>query len=171
MVHDPGFSANPATDNLGHPAKECSKGFALVELMMALLIVMIGLLAVGQPVYTALSSASLARSKSIAALVAQNKLEQLGALLLRNPDAGDLTPGTHGPEQVRIEDPADGTVLNCFSVDWGVGMVTDPRPGRTSSARQITITVTPVDSVGVANKQPNLNKAVVVSSIYCGRTS
>ena len=76
-------------------------GFTLIEMMIALLILSIGLLATGQLIFAALSSSSLARSKGNAALAAHYKLEFLGDLCRRNPDAFELSPGNHYPMTIR----------------------------------------------------------------------
>ncbi len=166
IMNGPDFHGSDAAGEFSHPESSQPWGFALVELMIALLILAIGLLAAGQPVFIAMSSASLARSKGVAALLAQNKLEHIGGVLQREPEAAEITDGAHGPEQVRITNPADGSLLNCFNVDWTVAQVPDLRAASSLNARLITVTVTPTDAAGAANKRPLLNKIVVVASVY-----
>jgi prepilin-type N-terminal cleavage/methylation domain-containing protein len=142
------------------------RGFSLIEVMIALIITVFGLLAAGQLLFVAASSHSLARSKGAAALIAQNKLEVLSDLYSREPSNDDLSPGNHGPEEVTVINPNDGNILNCFRITWTAENVPDPRPGIMHTARVIKVTVTPVQSGGVENKQPWMNKVVNITTIF-----
>ncbi len=142
------------------------EGFTLVETLMAILILAAGLLAAGQLIYITMGSASLSRSKSVAALEAQNQLELLADLYRQNPAAADLADGSHGPRQVQILNPNDGTVLNRFNVSWTVSAVSDPRPGKIIPARQITVAVTPIDGLANVNNKTPLNKVVSVAAVF-----
>jgi prepilin-type N-terminal cleavage/methylation domain-containing protein len=147
-------------------AKARSNGFSLIETMMALVILTFGLLAAGPLLYTAAVSNSLSRSKSTAAIAAQNKLECLADLYRRDPSATELTLGSHGPEQVEIMNPIDETMLNQYDVDWVVSPVPDPRPGKTIKARIVRMKVTPIHLQGAENIRPPLNKILNVSTIF-----
>jgi prepilin-type N-terminal cleavage/methylation domain-containing protein len=142
------------------------EGFSLIEMMIALVILTFGLLAVGPLLYTAWSADSLSRSKGTAAIAAQNKLESLADLYHQNPLADELMLGSHGPEQIQIVNPVDGTVLNRYSVDWIVSHVPDPRPGKMVEARLVSVRITPIDSQGEENSRPALNKILNVSTIF-----
>ncbi len=144
-------------------------GFSLVELLIATLILTFGLLAAAQIIYSALCSASLARSKGNIAVVAHAKLEFLADLYARNPGAPELSDGDHGPDLVPVLNPATGAVLNRFSVTWQARTVGDPRPGKTLQARQIVVVVSPVDTAGGANHKAFLNKTTVVAGIFSPR--
>jgi prepilin-type N-terminal cleavage/methylation domain-containing protein len=151
-----------------HSSPECEGGFTLTEMLIALLILTFGLLSAGQLMLVAMGSASLARSKGSAAVVAQDRLEFLGDLYRRNAAAAELTVGDHAPEQVQIQNPTDNTILNRFSVGWNVSVVPDAR-GKTLNARLVRVTVTPVRADGTANNKILLNKVVSVSSIFSPR--
>ena len=144
-------------------------GFTLIEMLIALLILTFGLLAAGQLMYIAAASASLARSKSSAAMVAQNKLEYLADLFRQNASAADLTVGSHGPEQVQINNPLGGSALNRFNVAWAVSIVPDPRAGKVLAAKQVTVTITPIGSGTSANSKRMLNKIISVTAIFSAR--
>ena len=146
-------------------------GFSLIEMMVALAILAFGFLAMGPLLYLAAGSGSLARSKEAAAIAAQNKLESLADLYRRNPLAGDLTPGSHGPQQIQMVNPMDGTTLNRFSLSWTVSAVADPRPGKTIHARQVRVKVTPIQPGGASNSRPALNKILNVTTIFSQRIS
>jgi prepilin-type N-terminal cleavage/methylation domain-containing protein len=146
------------------------EGFSLIEIMIALIILTYGLLAAGQLMYVTASAGSLARSKGTAALAAQDKLEFLADLYRQNPSASDLAVGDHGPEQVRIVNPVNGTTLNCYGVSWNVSSISDPRPGKALPARRVRVTVIPIQSGGAANKRAFLNKIINVTSIFSPRT-
>jgi hypothetical protein len=149
--------------------EKAGRGFGLIEVLMALLIMTFGLLAVSQLIYLTAGAGSLARSKGIAAIAAQNKLEYLSDLYRRDPGSAELSAGTHGPEQTESLNPITGVTLNRFEVTWSVSNVPDPRPGKTLQAKLVAITVTPVRSAGVVNTKPSLNKVVNMSSIISGR--
>ena len=72
------------------------RGFSLIEMMLALIILTFGLLTVGQLLYVVASSSSLARSQGTAAIAAQGVLESLASLYSQNPSAADLAIGAHG---------------------------------------------------------------------------
>ena len=144
-------------------------GFTLIEMLIALLILTFGLLAAGQLMYVAAASASLARSKSAAAMVAQNKLEYLADLFRQNASAADLTTGTHGPEQVQINNPLGGNALNRFNIAWTVSIVSDPRAGKVLAAKQVTVTVTPLGAGTSVNSKRMLNKIISVTAIFSAR--
>ncbi len=143
-----------------------SEGFTLVEMLIAIVILTFGLLAAGQLLAVAMGSASLARSKGSAATAAQNQLEFLADLYRQNPAAGDLSVGSHGPVQIQVLNPANSRVLNRFNVSWVVATVPDPRAGRTLNAREVTVTVTPINGAGAVNNKAGLNKVVNVSTIF-----
>ncbi len=144
-----------------------TNGFTLIEALIALLILTFGLLSAGQLIFVALGSASLARSKESASLVAQNQLEMLADLYRRNPDAPELTEGSHLGDPVQI---AGGrTVLHRFSVAWQVSAIPDPR-GTLRNARLVRVTVTPIRADGAVNSKASLNKVVDVASVICAET-
>ena len=140
-------------------------GFTLIEMMIALLILGVGLLAMGQLIFAALSSASLARSKGNAALAAQDKLEFLGDLCRRNPEALELSTGSHDGEQVQYASDS-GEILNRFGLSWTVSDLSDPRSGTVLHAKHVRITVTPIDMNGDRNSKVLLNKTVEVNCIF-----
>ena len=146
-------------------------GFSLIETLIALIVLTFGLLAAGQLIFIAASSASLARSKGSAAVVAQDKIHYLGDLYSRNPDSPDLAVGDHGPEPVQVVGPATNTVLNRFRVSWSVAPVPDPRAGKSLKARLVTVTVTPADEHDAPHYRAALNKIVTVSAIFSARIS
>ncbi len=150
-----------ANDDRGRPGA----GFTLIEALFALLILGFGVLSAGQLIYLALSSASLARSKGSAALVAQNKLEWLAELYRRNPEAPELSEGTHEGELVQLR--GSGTVLNGFAISWQVSPVPDPRGPSTLRAILVRVMVVPARTDGTANLKVRLNKTVNVSSVFC----
>jgi prepilin-type N-terminal cleavage/methylation domain-containing protein len=145
------------------------QGFTLIEMLIAMFILTFGLLAAGQMMCVAMGSSSLARSKGNAAIVAQDKLEFLADLYRRNPTAGDLSIGAHGPEQVQILNPINAQTLNRFNVAWTVVPVPDPRPGFVLNARQVTATATPIGQGNKVNNQVSLNKVVNITAIFSAR--
>jgi len=145
------------------------QGFSLIEMLIATLILTYGLLAAGQLISATMASSSLSRSKETASIVAQAKTESLANLYRRNSNSQDLTPGSHGPEQVEIMNPQDGRILNRYDVSWNVAAVPDPRTGISLPARTITVTARPVDASGSPNRKVPLNKAISISTIVSSR--
>ncbi len=140
-------------------------GFSLIETMIALAILAFGLLATSSLMFTAVRSSSLARSQSTAGIAAQNKLEMLAEAYRRNPSDKDLTLGSHGPEQVDIVNPNDGSILNRYDIHWIVRQVSDPRPGTIPNAKLVRVTVTPISSDGTKNSRPGFNKILHINTI------
>jgi Tfp pilus assembly protein PilV len=155
----------------GMPGAGSAGGFTLVEALIATVIMCFGLLAAGQMIFIAAASGSLARSQDTASVAAQNKLEFLTGVYNRTPDSGDLSNGNHGPEQVQVLNSNANSVLNRFRVSWTVATVTDPRPGKLLKAKQVTVTVVPVDAAGSLNFKARLNKTVTVTAIFGLRSS
>ena len=145
------------------------QGFSLIEIMIALCITSFGLLAVGQLLYSAAGSHSLARSKSTAAIAAQNVMESLETLYRQDPAAADFAIGSHGPRSVEVVNPTDGTLLNRYHVSWIVEHVPDPRPGKVLNARLVRAVVTPVQSDGSENIQHGRNKILNVTTVFSQR--
>jgi len=146
------------------------RGFSLLEVMIALLVLTAGLLSAGQILFVAASSNSLARSKGAAAIVAQDILESLATDYQHDFSAADLVPGNHGPRLAQVKDPVDGRVLNCYSILWNVFPVPDPRPGKTLDAKLVTVTIAPALPNGEMNSKPGMNKILNVSTILSRRT-
>lgn len=141
------------------------RGYSLIEVMFALVLLTFGLLSAGQMLFITASSSSLARSKSTAAIAAQEMLESLAALYQRDSLAPDLAPGSHDPVQIEIANPVDASTLNRFRIEWNISPVPDPRPGKTLNAILLAVTVTPSLSQGTSNNKPGLNKILNVTTI------
>jgi len=146
------------------------RGFSLIEMMISLVILTFGLLTAGRMLFTAVSSSSLARSKGIASVAAQDRLESLASLYRHNPLAEDLVLGSHGPDQLEVADPANKSVLNRYAVTWDVSSVPDPRPGIVLNSRLVRVTVTPVLPGGASNSKPGMNKILNVGTILSPET-
>jgi prepilin-type N-terminal cleavage/methylation domain-containing protein len=149
-----------------HKGAGATDGFTLIETLIAVFILAFGLMSAGRLIYLALASESLARSKASAAVAAQSKLEQLADLYLRDAGSAALTVGDHGPETVEITNPADGGVLNRYSITWTISEVPDPRPGRALRSRRVDVVVLPVDAADNRHYRAFFNKAVTVSTIF-----
>lgn len=142
------------------------RGFSLVEVMIALIMAAIGLLAAVHLIFIAVSSASLARSKGTAALAARNMLESISDLYAVDQTHAQLTPGNHGPQELKIMNPNTGNVLNHFSITWTAEDVQDPRPGVIPVARRVRVIVTPVRSGSVVNYRPPFNKIMNIATVF-----
>jgi Tfp pilus assembly protein PilV len=147
-----------------------SRGFGLTETLMALIIMSFGMLAIGQLLSVALGMPALARSKSTAAIAAQDRLQFLADAYRRDAESSELTLGNHGPQVVEVRNPNDGTLLNRYNVSWSVAMVPDPRAWKVLHARLVTVTVIPIRQDGVRNVKASLNKVISMSSIFSARS-
>ena len=145
------------------------RGFSLIEILMATALTTVGLLAACQILYIAMSASSLARSKGTAVLSAMNKLESLSDTYSRDPYNQNVLPGNHGPEEIKIINPNDGSVLNRFQMKWTMDNVPDPRSGKSLDARRVRITVIPILVDGAVNDQPRLNKILNITTVFSPR--
>lgn len=151
------------------PQVKGSEGFSLVESLIALLIMSTGMLAIAQLMLVSFSGPTLARSKSAAAIVANDKLRFLAARYRVDPDDASLTLGAHGPEQVAIQNPSNGGTMNRFSVNYTVATVPDPRAWKVLQARMISLTVTPIGTDGNDNRKVMQNKVLNMTTIVSAR--
>jgi prepilin-type N-terminal cleavage/methylation domain-containing protein len=143
-----------------------ARGFSLIELMIALTVLAIGLIATSQLFYIAAGSGSLASAKASAAVAAQNRLEYLADLYRQNSGADDLSLGSHGPQQTIVTNPINGAILHRYAISWDVSRVSDPRPGKNLDARFIQVRVTPIQANEAPNRRPSFNKIVNISTIF-----
>jgi prepilin-type N-terminal cleavage/methylation domain-containing protein len=162
------FSIMEAADNeaMTNTDNSHSKGFSLVESLMAILILSFGFMFVGRMIVSSVGSTTLSRSKSTAGLAATNQLEWLALKYRANAGDADLAVGNHGPQQVEIINPHDSRKVNRYSVGWTVSSVPDPRAGKTLMAVRVTVTVTPIGAGTETNNKVGLNKVVNVSTIF-----
>lgn len=147
-------------------AADRGAGFSLVEALMAICIMCFGLLSVGQLLLATIGGPVLARSKGSATLVAHDKLEFLAEAYRQNPDGPDLTLGDHGPEQVSVSNPSDGTVMNRFRVTWTVSDVPDPRAGKVLKAKRVRVMVVPITNADAVNNKASFNKVISMTNIF-----
>jgi len=104
--------------------KRGDTGFTLIEVLMALAIFTIGILAIGSLQVAAINGDSTARFSTEAAVLAQDTLEQLISLQL-DPDAAQL------PAEFRNDlngDPSRGFLdeTGKYTVDWNVSPLHTP---------------------------------------------
>ncbi len=152
-----------------HLNQNDERGFSLIEVLMSTALATVGLLAACQLLYLAMSASSLARSKETAVVSAINKLESLSHEYSKNPSHRNVLPGSHGPEEIRVINPDDGSDLNRYRVSWTVDIVQDPRPGKILDSRRVRVTVTPVLAGGAVNYRPPFNKILNVTTVFSRR--
>ena len=145
------------------------RGFTLVEVLAALLILSYGLLSVGQLIFHSVSSLSLARYKENAIVLAQNKLTTLGSLYRRDPSHASLAAGVHGPEEISLQNPLNNNVINRFRLHWNVSPLLHPRPHtlrkKALKGRKVTVSVSPISTLGDLNKKTNLNNVTSITAV------
>ncbi len=101
------------------------RGFTLIESMIALAVMAITLLGLGQLVSTAVRQNASTRFETMGVLIAQEKLEALRGEYNRELESetgsSDLTAGSHGPETLIMEAPAGSRMGDSeFEVSWTV---------------------------------------------------
>ena len=101
------------------------RGFTLIESMIALAVLAITLLGLGQLVSTAVRQNASTRFETMGVLIAQEKLEALRGEYNRELESetgsSDLTAGSHGPETLIMEAPAGSSMGDSeFEVSWTV---------------------------------------------------
>ena len=117
-------------------SKRCSQeGIGLLDSMIALVVLSIGLLALVQLMGTALNQSAFTQNNTMAAAVAQEKIEELRTAFTRELETGsalaDLTDGSHGPQTVTLSSPGHSNMGDKqFRVTWNVDI----------SGRQKTVT-------------------------------
>ena len=115
------------------------RGFTLIEVLIAMFILMVGLLAVAKMQIQAMQGNAAAMRASEKTAIAQNFIDELSALDYTDPDNDppsadyELTEGTHTA-------PAGDVPDGIASVQWVVEE--DPAGGETNTKR-IRVTVTP----------------------------
>ncbi len=100
-------------------------GFTLIESMIALAVMAITLLGLGQLVSTAVRQNASTRFETMGVLIAQEKLEALRGAYNRELESetgsSDLSAGSHGPETLIMEAPAGSSMGDSeFDVSWTV---------------------------------------------------
>ncbi len=110
---------------MNQPRISKDSGFTLIESMIALAVLAITLLGLGQLVSTAVRQNASTRFETMGVLIAQEKLEALRGEYNREleSDTGssDLTAGSHGPETLIMEAPAGSSMGDSeFEVFWTV---------------------------------------------------
>ncbi len=100
-------------------------GFTLIESMIALAVLAITLLGLGQLISTAVRQNASTRFETMGILIAQEKLEALRGEYNRELESetgsSDLTAGSHGPETLIMEAPAGSSMGDSeFEVSWTV---------------------------------------------------
>ncbi len=115
-------------------------GFTLIESMIALAVLAITLLGLGQLVSTAVRQNASTRFETMGGLIAQEKLEALRGEYNRELESetgsSDLTAGSHGPETLIMEAPAGSRMGDSeFEVSWTVTIA--------GSQKTVNVTVEP----------------------------
>jgi len=145
---------------------ERADGFSLIEMMIAVFILAVGLLATAQLMTMAVGLDALARSKSMAVPTIQNEIERLSDLYRRNPAADELTVGTHqAAELVEIRNPLNQNVLNRYKITWSVGDMPYPRPGIDLSGKIISVRATPMLTESRENTYPFQRKTTTLNAV------
>ena len=115
-------------------------GFTLIESMIALAVLAITLLGLGQLVSTSVRQNASTRFETMGVLIAQEKLEALRGEYNRELEAetgsSDLTAGSHGPETRIMEAPTGSSMGDSeFEVSWTVTIA--------GSQKTVNVTVEP----------------------------
>lgn len=115
-------------------------GFTLIESMIALAVMAITLLGLGQLVSTAVRQNASTRFETMGVLIVQEKLEALRGEYNRELESetgsSDLTAGSHGPETLIMEAPAGSSMGDSeFEVSWTVTIA--------GSQKTVNVTVEP----------------------------
>lgn len=101
------------------------KGFTIVENMLAVAVLAISVLALGQLMSVAIRQNAFTRVETMSTAIAQEKLETLRAVYNRELEtetaSDDLTAGSHGPQTMTMEAPTESSMGDSeFQVSWTV---------------------------------------------------
>lgn len=121
--------------------RAAESGFTLIEVLIAMLIATMGLLALAMMQGNAIQANSFSNKLTQATILAQAKMEQLNSTLLSTDNAddaraADLNVGAHAPlEGIDVHGHHDPDHPGPFTLQWAVAPNTD-------YSRKITVTVT-----------------------------
>jgi len=133
------------------------RGFTLAEVLVAAVIIMVGLVAVGAGFQYATAGVATGRGETVATFLAEQRIEQLKATALTNYTG--LTAGT--TTEYCQSSNIGSTSSNCQSTSFS---------GATTYTRTTTITDNP-GGTGCTGTAPNLCKRIRVSVTYRPVTS
>jgi len=110
-----------------------NQGFTLIEVLIAMVILSVGILAIASMQIQALTGNSVANSSTIRVVSAQHKLEELISLPFDDPklEIAGNSPGTDSDGNTHQEATADG-----YTIRWDI---TDDDP--IANAKRITVRV------------------------------
>jgi len=123
-------------------SKRCSQeGIGLLDSMIALVVLSVGLLALVQLMGAALNQSAFTQNNTMAAALAQEKIEELRTVFTRELETrsalADLTDGSHGPQTVTLSSPGNSNMGDKqFRVTWNVDI--------SGKQKTVTGTVEPV---------------------------
>ena len=95
------------------PKSICNQGFTLIEVLIAMSIFAIGILAVGSMQVSAINKYAGARNSTTVVTVAKDRVEELNGLAF---DDADLDAGEH-IISVKVSDDVGNTTYKTFEVD------------------------------------------------------
>ena len=112
-----------------------------MDSMIALVVLSVGLLALVQLMGAALNQSAFTQNNTMAAAVAQEKIEELRTVFTRELETSsalaDLTDGSHGPQTVTLSSPGNSNMGDKqFRVTWNVDI--------SGKQKTVTGTVEPV---------------------------
>jgi len=127
-----------------------SKGFSLIETLIAIGVLAVALLGLAQLTVVALDTYEFSEYNSKATGIAQAKIEQLRALFNAELDTGmpieSLAEGSYGPETVTLRVPEETSQnFQKFRLFWNISRAS-------GGARLITVQVVPFDDIALKNK-------------------
>jgi type IV pilus assembly protein PilV len=140
-----------------------NQGFTLIEILIAMAIFAIGILAVGSMQIAAINTNAAARNSMTVVTIAKDRAEKLTALAYDHADlVGSADPGTlHTPAAGAdgIDNDEDGQIDEAgeagqISIDWNV-TESDLNADGTDDSKLITVTVT--RTVGTNQRRASLD--------------
>ncbi len=147
--------------NVERRSRRSSRGFTVIELLVAVAVLSISLLGLAQLLGVAIQQNQLSRYNTAALEVARGKLERLKAQFNRQLETGvpssDLVDGSHGPESVVLSSQDEAYGSRMLQVSWRVSS-----PG--GSRKDVQINVNPL---GAGNQNQGLwHKVVTIDTSF-----
>ena len=145
-----------------HRKNSCNQGFTLIEILIAMAIFAIGILAVGSMQIAAINTNASARNSMTVVTMAKDRAEKLTALTYDHADlVGSADPGTlHTPAAGAdgIDNNEDGQIDEAgeaghISINWNV-IESDLNADDVDDSKMITVTVT--RTVGTNQRRASL---------------
>ncbi len=137
-------------------------GFSVLEMMIAMSLIAVGLMGMGQLMMVAIEQNDYARYNTVGIQLARGKIEELKAAYDAEVATGqtvtDMSAGTHGPETI-TPSGTGGEAPRSYAVTWQVQDLGSQR-------RRVTVQVRPSGMSSPETQTPNRAKTITMTGLF-----